>query len=98
MIRVVVFCAFAQIFMYKDDPRVSIKIAVPRTTTPDERRVAASPETVKKLTGLGCEVRVEKGAGEGASFTDDMFAAAGAKITANAKETCAGADIVTCVQ
>ncbi len=77
---------------------MSLKIAVPRTTAEGEKRVAASPETVKKLTGIGCEVRVEKGAGEGASFTDDMFAAAGAKIVGSAKEACAGADIITCVQ
>lgn len=77
---------------------VSLKIAVPRTTAEGEKRVAASPETVKKLTGMGCEVRVEKDAGEGASFTDDMFAAAGAKIVGSAKEACAGADIVICVQ
>ena len=84
--------------MNKDGLIVSLKIAVPRTTTENERRVAASPETVRKLTALGCEVRVEKGAGDGASFTDDMFAAAGAKIVASAAEACKDADIVTCVQ
>ena len=77
---------------------MTLKIAVPKTTTENERRVAASPETVKKLTSAGHEVRIEKGAGDGASFTDEMFAAAGAKIVASAKEACDGADIVTCVQ
>ncbi|YCK79920.1 Re/Si-specific NAD(P)(+) transhydrogenase subunit alpha (plasmid) [Arthrobacter sp. D3-18] len=45
-----------------------------------ERRVAATPTTVKQLLGLGYEVVVEKGAGESASFRDDMYAEAGALI------------------
>lgn len=77
---------------------MSLKIAVPRTTAPHERRVAASPETVKKLTALGCAVVIEKGAGEAASFTDDMFKAAGATIAASAAEACKDAQIITCVQ
>jgi NAD(P) transhydrogenase subunit alpha len=77
---------------------VPLKIAVPKTTAENERRVAASPETVKKLIALGAEVRVETGAGDGASYTDDMFAAAGAKIVPSAAEACRDADVVTCVQ
>ena len=38
-----------------------MKIAIPRERRPTEARVAASPETVKKLVALGCEVSVEKG-------------------------------------
>jgi NAD(P) transhydrogenase subunit alpha len=45
-----------------------------------ETRVAATPETVGKLIGLGYEVVVESGAGEAASFTDDAYAEAGATI------------------
>jgi len=67
---------------------VSLKIAVPKSTTENERRAAASPETVKKLTALGCEVRVETGAGAGASFTDDMYKNAGAVIASSATEAC----------
>ena len=52
---------------------VSIKIAVPKTTTKDEKRVAASQETVKKLVDFGCEVAIESGAGVEASITDEMF-------------------------
>src|SRR5690606_1555630 len=47
---------------------------------PDEPRVAASPETVKRLVGLGLEVIVEKGAGEASRIADDEFATAGASI------------------
>ena len=43
-----------------------------------ETRVAAIPETVKKFTGLGAIVAVEKGAGDAASISDDDFQAAGA--------------------
>jgi NAD(P) transhydrogenase subunit alpha len=77
---------------------VSLTIAIPRTTATDEQRVAASPDTVKKLAALGCSVIVEKGAGVSASVTDDMFASAGAKIAANAGEACKDADLVLCVQ
>ncbi|WFP63302.1 Re/Si-specific NAD(P)(+) transhydrogenase subunit alpha [Mesorhizobium sp. WSM4904] len=46
----------------------------------NEPRVAASPETVKRLVGLGFEVIVEKGAGLGSRITDQEFATAGAAI------------------
>ncbi len=59
-----------------------MKIAVPRERRPDEARVAASPDTIKKLVGLGFDVVVETGAGQGASYTDDAFAAAGASLAA----------------
>lgn len=77
---------------------MSLKIAVPKTTTANEKRVAASPETVKKLTGMGCEVRIETGAGDGAAVTDAMFKEAGAKIVKDAAEACKGADVILAVQ
>jgi NAD(P) transhydrogenase subunit alpha len=57
-------------------------ISVRRERTPGERRVAATPETVKQLVGLGHAVQVEKGAGEAAGFPDAEYAEAGAKIVA----------------
>ena len=63
-----------------------------------EARVAASPETVKKLSALGCEIHVESGAGDGASFTDDMYTAAGGHVAKSRAELFKGADIVLCVQ
>jgi NAD(P) transhydrogenase subunit alpha len=60
-----------------------VKIAIGRETRDGERRVAASPETVKKLIGLGADVAVEQGAGFGASVNDDMFKAAGATIVSS---------------
>ncbi|AZO73466.1 Re/Si-specific NAD(P)(+) transhydrogenase subunit alpha [Mesorhizobium sp. M1D.F.Ca.ET.043.01.1.1] len=55
-------------------------IFIPRELDANEPRVAASPETVKRLVGLGFEVIVEKGAGLGSRIIDQDFAAAGAAI------------------
>ena len=49
-------------------------LAVPRESWPGERRVAATPETVAKLVGMGFEVRIESQAGLPASFADDAYA------------------------
>jgi NAD(P) transhydrogenase subunit alpha len=57
-----------------------VKIAVLKETAPGERRVSATPETVKKFTALGAEMAVEAGAGESASCADADYAAAGATI------------------
>lgn len=59
-----------------------------------EPRVAVSPETVRKLTALGCSVRVEAGAGARSRFADDALAAQGATIAASAAEALSGADIL----
>jgi NAD(P) transhydrogenase subunit alpha len=59
-----------------------------------EPRVAISPETVKKLTGLGCTVRVQSGAGGGSRFSDAQLQVQGAIIAASAAEALAGADIL----
>ena len=61
-----------------------MKIAVLKETAAGEIRCAAIPETVKKLVGLGAEVAVESGAGEGAAVSDADFEAAGAKIGSRA--------------
>src|ERR1700688_1996235 len=55
-------------------------IGVPAETRPGEARVAATPETVKKLVAQGHRVTVQRGAGSGAYFTDDAYAAAGAEL------------------
>ena len=71
-----------------------MKIAIPKERRGDERRVAASPQTVGKFAALGVEVTVEAGAGEGAAISDSAFAEAGATIAATADETWKGADAV----
>lgn len=55
-------------------------VFVPKESDVTETRVAASPETVKRLAGLGFAVVVEKGAGEASRITDADFAGAGATI------------------
>ena len=57
-----------------------MQIGVPRETAPGETRVAATPETVKKLVAQGHAVRVESGAGVAAAATDAAYAAAGAEV------------------
>ncbi len=59
---------------------MSQTIFVPRESGAGEPRVAASPETVKRLVGLGFDIVVEAGAGLASRITDDEFAKAGAKI------------------
>jgi NAD(P) transhydrogenase subunit alpha len=55
-----------------------MKVGVPRETAAGERRVALVPETVKRLTGSGFEIAVERVAGAAASFPDRAFEEAGA--------------------
>ena len=56
-------------------------IGVPRETAAGETRVAATPETVKKLKAQGHTLKVESGAGIGARVTDAAYVAAGGEIT-----------------
>ncbi len=74
-----------------------MKIAVLKEQASGERRVSASPETVKKFITLGAEVAVETAAGEFASVSDADFAAAGATVGSRA-EVVSGADIIFGVQ
>ena len=69
-----------------------MRIGVPAETRPGETRVAATPETVKKLAAKN-EVRVQAGAGVAASIRDPDYEAAGAKVVASAAEAY-DADIV----
>src|SRR6266516_6728925 len=57
-----------------------MRVGVARETAPGERRVALVPDTVGKLAADGFEVVVEPGAGDAASFPDDVYAAAGATL------------------
>jgi H+-translocating NAD(P) transhydrogenase subunit alpha len=57
-----------------------VRVAVPKETTPGERRVALVPEIVKKLMASGLEVAVEAGAGAAAGFSDREYEEAGAQI------------------
>ncbi|MEM6851585.1 MAG: NAD(P) transhydrogenase subunit alpha, partial [Pseudomonadota bacterium] len=69
-------------------------IAIPRETWPNEPRVAASPETVKKLIALGYSIAVESGAGAGSYFSDQAFADAGADIRTSPSTLYADAHLI----
>ena len=71
-----------------------MKLAVPKETAKGETRVAATPETVKKLKALGLDVIVQAGAGDAARIADADYAAAGATIAPDAKSALSDADIV----
>jgi H+-translocating NAD(P) transhydrogenase subunit alpha len=70
-----------------------MRIGVPKETAAGERRVALVPEVVRKLTGQGHEVIVERGAGGGALIPDEQFEEAGAKLSDSLDEVY-GADVV----
>jgi NAD(P) transhydrogenase subunit alpha len=57
-----------------------VKIAVLKEQADGERRVAATPETVRKFIALGASMSVETGAGVGASIADSDYVAAGAMV------------------
>ena len=71
-----------------------MKIAIPAEIDPGEPRVAATPDTVKRMAALGATVAVESGAGRKAGIPDHDYQAAGAKIAAGAKDALADADVV----
>ena len=64
----------------------SLIVGVPRETAPGERRVAMTPDTVKRLTASGVVVKIESGAGLASGHSDDAYVAAGATIVADAAE------------
>src|SRR3978361_389754 len=75
-----------------------MRLAVLKERRAAETRVAATPDTVKKLIALGLTVAVESGAGVSAAVSDADFSAAGAESSPDAAATLAGAGIVFAVQ
>ncbi|MEO1386952.1 MAG: Re/Si-specific NAD(P)(+) transhydrogenase subunit alpha [Cyanobacteria bacterium J06634_6] len=74
------------------------KIGVPKEIADGERRVAATPATVKKLQKLGFDVIVEHDAGAAASFSDDAYREAGCDVVYTATDLWEQADVVLKVQ
>ncbi len=62
-------------------------IGIPKEAAEAERRVAATPASVKKLIGLGYQVAVAGGAGARAGFADAEYEAAGAQLNADAAQS-----------
>ncbi len=75
-----------------------MKIAIVKERRPHETRVAATPETVKKLKALGAEITIEAGAGVSAAYTDQAYGEAGATIVPDAASAIAAGDIVFKIQ
>ena len=75
---------------------MAVEVRVVKESAAGERRVAATPETVKKLIAAGAQVIVERGAGTGAGFIDQAYTDAGALLDGG--EGRAQADVVLCVQ
>src|SRR5476651_824556 len=71
-----------------------MRLAVPKETREGETRVAATPESVKKIKSLGLDVVVQAGAGAGAKISDADYTAAGAMIAPDMASTLKDADIV----
>ncbi|MFA4873788.1 MAG: Re/Si-specific NAD(P)(+) transhydrogenase subunit alpha [bacterium] len=71
-----------------------MRIGIPKEVVADERRVAATPETAKKLIAMGHSVLVERGAGDGAFIRDEEYKAAGAEIASDSAELYKKAEIV----
>ena len=75
-----------------------MKIVIPKERRAHEARVAATPDTIKKLIALGAEITVEAGAGAGASIADDDYKAAGADIAKDGAKMLSSADVILKVQ
>ncbi|MBN9319253.1 MAG: Re/Si-specific NAD(P)(+) transhydrogenase subunit alpha [Caulobacterales bacterium] len=73
-------------------------VAVIRERAPGESRVAARPESVKKLAAMGLSVVVEAGAGLASSYPDADYVAAGATVVKTAKDALAKADLAVMVR
>ncbi len=72
-----------------------MKVGITKEIYPGECRVAATPETARRLIEkLGFEVLVESGAGEAASFPDDAYRSSGCEVTEDASSIWSRADIV----
>lgn len=75
-----------------------MKIVITKERRAHERRVAATPDTVKKFIALGFEVAVEQSAGESSRISDAEYIAAGAIVSADLTALLGSADIILKVQ
>lgn len=71
-----------------------MRIGIPKEVLPGERRVAATPDTVKKLIKMGFEVCVETGAGSLANYPNESFEAAGASIAPDTDTLWSSSDLI----
>jgi NAD(P) transhydrogenase subunit alpha len=80
--------------MDEETTGAGVVVAVCRERADGERRVAITPDEVRRLGEKGARVRLERGAGTPAGFADESYALAGAELVADAAGALAGADVV----
>lgn len=73
-------------------------VGVPREIKSDEYRIGMVPVVAETLAKRGHTVLIERGAGEGTGFTDDLYVAAGARMVDTAAEIFAESDMVVKVK
>ncbi|MFT4622496.1 MAG: NAD(P) transhydrogenase subunit alpha [Myxococcota bacterium] len=73
-------------------------VGVPRESGPGERRVAATPDTVRRLIALGFEVQVQAGAGKAADLPDAQYVEAGAALIESSNAVFVAADLLLKVE
>jgi len=83
---------------HSPSPGVLVKLAVLKENVPGESRVAATPESVAKLVGLGHTVSIEAGAGAAAGYTDEAYAESGASLAKDAASALRDAELVMVVR
>ncbi|MBX5446505.1 Re/Si-specific NAD(P)(+) transhydrogenase subunit alpha [Sphaerobacter sp.] len=76
----------------------TLTVGVPRETIPGERRVALTPDVVKRLSGRGFRILVEREAGVAASYPDGLYTEAGATIVPDVAQLYREADVILKVQ
>jgi H+-translocating NAD(P) transhydrogenase subunit alpha len=75
-----------------------MRVAIIKERRPHERRVAATPDSIKHMASGGLTAVIESGAGAEAYFSDEAYRAAGGTIVADARSALEGADVVLKVQ
>ncbi|MCF6355309.1 MAG: Re/Si-specific NAD(P)(+) transhydrogenase subunit alpha [Candidatus Polarisedimenticolaceae bacterium] len=73
---------------------MTMKIGIPKEVHDNEKRVAATPETVERIRKLGYTMAIEAGAGAAANFSDEAYKEAGAEIIEDARTLWAESDII----
>ena len=77
---------------------MSIIVGIPKEIISDEKRVAATPYTIKKLIQAGCQIHVEAGAGEASEISDQDYQNSGASIAQNSESMYKNAQVILKVQ
>src|SRR3954451_6879437 len=77
-----------------NEPENYMKIGVPKEIKTNENRIALVPAGAEALVAAGHSVMIEKGAGEGSGFPDEMYTAVGATIAADADAVWREADMI----